>query len=95
MNGNKLAATYIAAYLLGSTGNTLVQSNTISNSVYAIADLSSGGGNLVTRNTVNEAYYGVYTVGPIGDTLTPNSFFNVVVTVDPNPFTDPGGTNPD
>jgi hypothetical protein len=95
VNGNKLNDTNIAVYLLNSTANTVVQSNAISNSVYAIADLSTGGGNNVTRNTVNESYYGVFVGGPTADTLTPNTLFNVVVTVDPNPFTDPGGSTPD
>ena len=94
VNGNKVAGTYLGVYMLNSTANTLVQSNTIASTTYGIADLSTGGGNNVTKNTVNESYYGVYVGGPTSDTITPNTFFNVVVTVDPNPFTDPGGTSP-
>jgi parallel beta-helix repeat protein len=94
VNTNKLNDTDIAVYMLGSTSNTLVQSNTIARTSYGIADLSTGGGNNVTKNTVNESYYGVFVGGPTTDTLTPNTFFNVVVTVDPDPFTDPGGTSP-
>jgi parallel beta-helix repeat protein len=92
VNGNKVNDTFIGLYLLNSTANTLVQSNTIARASYGIVDVSTGGGNTITKNTVNEAYYGVYVGGPTADTLTPNTFFNVVVTVDPNPFSDPGGT---
>jgi parallel beta-helix repeat protein len=95
VNTNKLNDTYIALYLVGSTGNILVQSNTVARTSYGVADLSSGGGNNVTKNTVNESYYGVYTGGFTTDTITPNTFYNVVVTVDPNPLTDPGGTSPE
>jgi parallel beta-helix repeat protein len=95
VNGNKVSDTNVAVYLLNSTANTLVQSNTIARAVYGIVDLSAGGGNVVTKNTVNEASFGVFVGGPTADTLTPNSFYNVVVTVDPNPFTDLGGTSPD
>ena len=95
VNANKLNDTYIALYLVGSTGNTLVQTNTVARTTYGVADLSFGGGNNVTKNTVNESYYGVYTGGPTTDTITPNTFYNVVVTVDPNPLTDPGGTSPE
>lgn len=95
VNGNRVNNTYIGLYLLNSTANTPVQSNTIAHASYGIVDLSSGGGNTITKNTVNESYYGVYVGGPTADTLTPNSFFNVVVTVDPDPFTDPGGITPE
>jgi len=95
VNANKLNDTYIALYVVGSTSNTLVQSNTVAHTTYGVADLSFGGGNTVTKNTVNESYYGVYTGGPTTDTITPNTFYNVVVTVDPNPLTDPGGTSPE
>ena len=94
MNGNKVNDTNVAVYMLNTTANSLVQSNTIAHTVYGIADLSTGGGNVVTKNQVNEASFGVFVGGPTSDTITPNSFFNVVVTVDPNPFTDPGGTVP-
>jgi parallel beta-helix repeat protein len=95
VNTNKLNDTYIALYLLNSTSNTLVQSNTVARTSYGVADLSFGGGNTVTKNTVNESYYGVYTGGSTTDTITPNTFYNVVVTVDPNPLIDPGGTSPE
>jgi hypothetical protein len=95
VNTNKLNDTYIALYLVNSTSNTLVQTNTVARTTYGVADLSFGGGNIITKNTVNESYYGVYTGGPTTDTITPNTFFNVVVTVDPNPLTDPGGTSPE
>ncbi len=95
VNTNKLNDTYIALYIVSSTSNTLVQSNTVARTTYGVADLSFGGGNNVTKNTVNESYYGVYTGGPTTDTITPNTFYNVVVTVDPNPLTDPGGTSPE
>ena len=93
VNGNKVNDTFVGVYLLNSTGSTLVQSNTIARATYGILDPSTGGGNTITKNTVNEAFYGVFVGGPTTDTLTPNTFYNVVVTVDPNPFTDPGGTS--
>jgi parallel beta-helix repeat protein len=93
VNTNKLNQTNVAIYLLNSTSNTLVQSNTIARASYGVVDFSTGGGNNITKNTVNESYYGIFTGGPTTDVLTPNTFFNVVVTVDPNPFTDPGGTS--
>jgi copper-binding protein NosD len=91
---NKTSDSDVGVYLADSTTGAIVQSNTITHAVYGLLDLSTGGGNNVTKNTVNESFFGIFESGPVSDTLTPNSFFNVVVTVDPDPFTDPGGTSP-
>jgi parallel beta-helix repeat protein len=68
-----------------------VQSNLLSEAfVDGILDQFSFGGNIITKNTVNEAPFGVFTDSSVGgDTLVPNSLFNVVVTVDPNPADSP------
>ena len=74
----------------GGSNNT-VQNNKLSNALYdGILDEISFGGNNITKNTVNEAQFGVFgdsTVG--GDTLVPNTFFNVVTTIDPGPTQGP------
>jgi parallel beta-helix repeat protein len=74
----------------GGSNNT-VQNNKLSNALYdGILDEISFGGNSITKNTVNEAQFGVFgdsTVG--GDTLVPNTFFNVVTTIDPGPTQGP------
>ncbi len=68
-----------------------VQSNVLSEAyVDGILDQNSFGGNNITKNTVNEAPFGVFTDSSVGgDTLVPNTLFNVVVTVDPNPADSP------
>ena len=91
---NKVSDTYVGLYVDTVTANTVFQSNTISKTTYAIADLSTGGGNNITKNTVNEAAYGIYETTPVTDTLTPNTYYNTIVTIDPNPFTNPGGYTP-
>jgi parallel beta-helix repeat protein len=64
-----------------------VQTNVFNEaSIDGILDQNSFGGNIVTKNTVNEAAFGIFTDSSVGgDTIVPNSLFNVVVTVDPNP----------
>ena len=94
ITANKVSDTYVGLYADTVTANTVFQTNTISNTTYAIADLSSGGGNNITKNTVNEASFGIYETTPVNDTLTPNTYYNTVVTIDPNPFTNPGGSTP-
>jgi parallel beta-helix repeat protein len=94
ISSNKVSDTYVGLYADTVTANSVFQSNTVSNTTYAIADLSSGGGNNITKNTVNEASFGIYETTPVADTLTPNTYYNTVVTIDPNPFTNPGGNTP-
>jgi parallel beta-helix repeat protein len=69
----------------------VVQNNTISNAVVdGILDESSFGGNNITKNTVNEAQFGIFADNSAsGDTLVPNTFFNVVTTIDPGPTQGP------
>ena len=71
--------------------NDIVQSNRLSEaSADGILDQNSFGGNNVTKNIVNEAAFGIFTDSTVGgDTLVPNTLFNVVVTVDPNPTDGP------
>ena len=68
-----------------------VQNNKLSNAVLdGVLDELSSGGNIITKNTVNEAQYGIFADGTTGgDTLVPNSFFNVVNTIDPGPVQGP------
>jgi parallel beta-helix repeat protein len=70
--------------------NTL-QNNKISDAATdGILDFNSFGGNIITLNTVNEGFFGIFADGSTGgDTLVPNSFFNVVNTIDPGPVTVP------
>jgi parallel beta-helix repeat protein len=78
---------YSYGIALQGSGNNVVQSNksTQSGSDGLYEDTSLGG-NIVSKNTVNEAAYGLFTDSSVGgDTLTPNTFYNTVVTVDPNP----------
>jgi len=92
VTGNVVSAVGYGVYMDGSAGTT-VQTNTISNSSSdAITDVFSAGGNIITKNTVNEAPAGIFEVSAGSDTLTPNSFYNVVVTIDPSPFSGPGTT---
>jgi len=74
----------------GGSNNT-VQNNKLSDALFdGILDEISFGGNNITKNTVNEAQFGIFgdsTVG--GDTLVPNTFFNVVTTIDPGPAEGP------
>jgi hypothetical protein len=71
--------------------NDIVQLNKLSEAgADGILDQNSYGGNNVTKNTVNEAAYGIFTDSTVGgDTLVPNSLYNVTVTVDPNPTNGP------
>lgn len=64
-----------------------LQNNTVSNAFYdGILDEVSFGGNTVTKNTVNEAPFGVFADSSTsGDSLVPNTFYNVVTTLDPGP----------
>jgi len=91
ITGNTINDLYYGVYLSESTGAS-VQSNAISNtSADGIVDTFSFGGNILTKNTVNEAAFGIFTDSTVGgDTLTPNNFYNVVVTIDPGPLGTPG-----
>ena len=75
-----------------------VQSNKSNSAVYdGILDEFSFGGNNITKNTVNEGQYGIFSDSSTGgDTLVPNTFFNVVITIDPGPTQGPTapGSNP-
>jgi hypothetical protein len=65
------------------SNNNVVNDNTIASSDEAGVDLdsgcgSTGNGNKVTGNTINEACAGILVgSGTSGNTITPNSFFNV------------------
>ena len=71
--------------------NNIVQNNKISNALIdGILDEISFGGNNITKNTLNEAQFGVFGDSSVGgDTLVPNTFFNVVTTIDPGPTQGP------
>ena len=71
--------------------NNIVQNNKISDAhIDGILDEISFGGNNITKNTVNEAQFGVFGDSSVGgDTLVPNTFFNVVTTIDPGPTQGP------
>ncbi len=95
VSGNKVNAfgSGFGIYLTGAS-NTFVQSNTISStSSDAIVDVFSGGGNNISKNIVSEAAFGIFELSTSTDTLTPNSFFNVVVTIDPNNFNNSPNTS--
>lgn len=69
---------------LFSSANCIVRFNQItSTTTDALVDEYSSGGNAITNNTVNEADEGVYQLDSSGDTLAPNTLFNVTVTEDP------------
>jgi parallel beta-helix repeat protein len=74
----------------GGSNNT-VQNNKLSNALYdGILDEISFGGNNITKNTVNEGQFGIFGDSSVGgDTLVPNTFFNVVTTIDPGPTQGP------
>jgi len=74
----------------GGSSNT-VQNNKLSDAFYdGILDEISFGGNNITKNTVNEGQFGVFGDSSVGgDTLVPNTFFNVVTTIDPGPTQGP------
>ena len=94
VNGNKVNIAFYGVYLTGASG-TSVQSNTVSNiSSDGIVDVFSAGGNNITKNTISEAPFGIFELNTDGDTLTPNSFFNVVVTIDPNNFNNSPNVSP-
>lgn len=94
VTGNVVSTAAYGVYMDGSSG-TNVQTNTISNtSGDAILDVYSAGGNIITKNIVNEAPFGIYELSTGSDTLTPNSFYNVVVTIDPSPYSGPGTPTP-
>jgi parallel beta-helix repeat protein len=71
--------------------NNTVQSNTLSDALIdGILDEASFGGNIITKNTVNEGQFGIFTDSSVGgDTLVPNTFFNVLTTIDPGPTQGP------
>jgi parallel beta-helix repeat protein len=87
VTGNQVSTVFYGVYMTGASA-TVVQSNSINSaSSDGIVDVFSAGGNIVTKNTVNEEPFGIFHDGSTGgDTLTPNSFFNVITTIDPNPF---------
>ena len=63
-----------------------VQNNKFSDALYdGILDYFSFGGNNITKNTVNEGPFGIFWDGSGGDTLVPNTFYNVNTTIDPGP----------
>lgn len=74
----------------GGSNNT-VQNNKLSDALFdGILDEISFGGNNITKNTVNEAQFGIFGDSSVGgDTLVPNTFFNVVTTIDPGPAEGP------
>ena len=74
----------------GGSNNT-VQNNKLSDAIFdGILDEISFGGNNITKNTVNEAQFGIFGDSSVGgDTLVPNTFFNVVTTIDPGPTQGP------
>jgi parallel beta-helix repeat protein len=78
---------YSYGIALQGSGNNVVQSNKCTQSGSdGLYEDTSLGGNIVDKNTVNEAAYGLFTDSSVGgDTLTPNTFYNTVITVDPNP----------
>jgi parallel beta-helix repeat protein len=71
--------------------NNIVQNNKLSDAIFdGILDEFSFGGNIVTKNTVNEALFGIFGDSTVSaDTLVPNTFYNVVTTIDPGPVTGP------
>jgi parallel beta-helix repeat protein len=87
VTGNQVSNVYYGVYMFGAS-STVVQSNTINNAAAdGIVDVFSGGGNIVTKNSVDEAFYGIFhDASASADTLTPNSYFNVTITIDPNPI---------
>jgi parallel beta-helix repeat protein len=76
----------------------VVDSNKLSDATFdGVLDEISFGGNNITKNTVNEGQYGIFADGSTGgDTLVPNNFYNVVITLDPGPTAGPPapGSNP-
>jgi len=78
----------IFGIMLGAVGNNVVQSNNLSQlGSDGVLDEFSLGGNIVTKNIVNEAAFGILTDSTgASDTLTPNTFYNAVVTLDPSPL---------
>jgi parallel beta-helix repeat protein len=74
----------------GGSSDT-VQNNKCNDAFYdGILDELSSGGNTITKNTVNEGPFGIFADGTTsGDTLVPNTFNNVVTTLDPGPVTGP------
>ena len=68
-----------------------IQSNQLSGAtVDGILDFFSFGGNIITKNTVNEGQFGIFADNSTsGDTLVPNTFYNVTTTIDPGPVQGP------
>ena len=68
-----------------------VQSNKISDAGYdGILDEVSFGSNNITKNTINEGQFGIFADNSTsGDILVPNTFYNVVNTIDPGPVQGP------
>lgn len=68
-----------------------VQNNKVSAALYdGILDEGSFGGNIITKNTINEGQFGIFADNTAtADTLVPNTFYNVVTTIDPGPPTGP------
>jgi parallel beta-helix repeat protein len=62
-------------YVFG--GNNIVQSNTITNSDEA-GVFVEGTGNNITKNRINEALVGVWSYSGAGNTIAPNTYYNVV-----------------
>jgi parallel beta-helix repeat protein len=83
---NVASNSFWPVYVWFSSSN-IVQGNTLSDGSFDnIVDVDSFGGNNITRNTVNEGFFGIFVDGTTGgDTLVPNTFYNVTITIDPGP----------
>jgi parallel beta-helix repeat protein len=90
VTGNVVSNAFYPLFIEGGFDDT-VQNNKLSGAILdGIVDEISSGGNNITKNTVNEGQFGIFadlTTG--GDTLVPNTFYNVVITLDPGPFQGP------
>jgi parallel beta-helix repeat protein len=88
---NNVVSNALWPLVLEESSNSTVQNNKLSDAFYdGILDEFSFGGNNVTKNTVNEALFGIFGDSTVSaDTLVPNTFYNVVTTIDPGPVTGP------
>jgi parallel beta-helix repeat protein len=85
VTSNVASNSFWPVYMLFAANST-VQSNTLSDGSFdGIVDVASFGGNNITKNTVNEGPFGIFWDGSGGDTLVPNTFYNVNTTIDPGP----------
>lgn len=94
VTGNKVNATCFGLYMFSDFAIT-AQLNGVSNaSCDGIVDDTSLGAGTITKNTVNESPFGIFQLGTSSDLLTPNNYFNVVVTIDPSSSTGPVTASP-